>query len=305
MDARRCLIKVYRITLYTEKRGMKMAEIIDTTPTFMEKVQLKGKMTRESLAAYHNQYHEIFDGYFPNHCPKTDERLDAAIEKYPSKIREMEKVIKRLPSIIDSVSVKMSQLLYEDYDIVFRLLVGTFGSNAYVNHSSRVHFAVERLSSQENHLSVIASHELAHAYHFKMLNDIDFDWSKLAWDGFTSLYLEGIATYVSEQIVPSLNESVYLSFDNEGDPWTAFYHENRKDILGALYNDLQKWTMTDEREWFRLSGGKLFGLNRLGYLAGWDFIKHQKKVITDMMTFWNTEDIRPLILEWLESQLGS
>ncbi|MGE7921253.1 hypothetical protein ACQKM9_20280 [Viridibacillus sp. NPDC093762] len=59
--------------------------------------------------------------------------------------------------------------------------------------------------------------------------------------------------------------------------------------------------MEEEKKWFRLSGGKRYGYNRLGYLIGKEFISDsvQKLGINETFIIWAKNDIRHLINEWL------
>jgi hypothetical protein len=60
---------------------------------------------------------------------------------------------------------------------------------------------------------------------------------------------------------------------------TIFYRTNYFRILSAFKKEIQRWGMNEEKEWFRLRGGKRFGFNRLGYLIGREFIGHFVKKI--------------------------
>ncbi|WP_051291617.1 hypothetical protein [Fictibacillus gelatini] len=57
--------------------------------------------------------------------------------------------------------------------------------------------------------------------------------------------------------------------------------------------------MEKEREWFRLSGGKHFGYNRLGYFIGNEYIKTRNRSIKETMTFWVEESLQKDIQNWL------
>lgn len=80
------------------------------------------------------------------------------------------------------------------------------------------------------------------------------------------MYREGVATYLSKQIVKDLNESVYYSYDDDGERWLQYCIENEEQIKKRFLKDyIEGWTFEKEKEWFRLSGGQYFGYNRLGY----------------------------------------
>lgn len=243
-------------------------EILDTTTDFFKEWEGTDSLTVDHLESYYSHYPKLFDEYFKSHCQRTRERLHAAIERYPSQFKSMKRAAKILPAIIQEVYEKMSDLMGVKIEVKTRLLVGGFGSNAYVTHDGTLHFAVEQLTDEPQYLRVLVAHELTHAYHFEMLGKAGFDFSKMAWDGFTSLYLEGAATFVSEVLNPGLSEHVYFSFDDTSEDWLIFFKDNYSEILKSLRVDLKDWDLEDEREWFRLRGGKKYGYNRLGYLVG-------------------------------------
>ncbi len=102
------------------------------------------------------------------------------------------------------------------------------------------------------------------------------DGTKAEWtDASVSLYREGVATYLSKQIVKDLSESVYYSDNSDGEPWLQCYKENEEEIKKRFLQDyVEGWTDKKGKEWFRLSGGDYFGYNRLGYFLGTAFVKY-------------------------------
>lgn len=177
---------------------------------------------------------------------------------------------------------------------------------AYVNRriKGNVYFAVEKLSSEPEHLRVIVAHELGHIYHNLLLDQANIHWPSLVWDdGTTSLYREGIATYISQQTVPDLADAVYFHYNNSGDDWLAFCKQSKKEIASAFLADARKWTYGEEREWFRLSGGKQFGYNRLGYYLGMEFVHYcvDQYGEKETLILWAKEDLKEIALNWLEN----
>ena len=50
-----------------------------------------------------------------------------------------------------------------------------------------------------------------------MLQNDGMDWAKAEWtDAAVSMYREGVAAYLSKQIIKGLNESVYYSYNDDG-----------------------------------------------------------------------------------------
>jgi hypothetical protein len=78
-------------------------KIIDTTQSFFQLRQKADSFDMCSLEQYYGQYPEVFDEYFQYHCPRTEERLTSALERYPQQLHDMQQVVDRLPNIIREV----------------------------------------------------------------------------------------------------------------------------------------------------------------------------------------------------------
>ncbi|CAM3171733.1 aminopeptidase [Filibacter tadaridae] len=275
-------------------------------PDFLELYESKKEFELPDLQTYINRHPEIFDQYFPNHCPKTEERLQAAIDKYPSKIEDIRTMSGKLPEIIEEIDGVYMNVFNNDLAINYNILVGTFGSNAFVTREIKgdIYFAVEKLSPVSNHLKVIVAHEIGHVTHFSFAAKQGMDWRSVDWmHGLTTLYTEGAATYLSQKIVPGLNKSVYFTYDDDGDLWVKCYEENKLEVKKRFLEDvLSGWDMVKEKEWFRLSGGSYFGSNRLGYLLGMDYVGHLVERIgeAEALAFWNGNDVKADIVAWLK-----
>jgi hypothetical protein len=237
-------------------------KIIDTTKTFFDLIEADIPIDLESLKRYYSKHPEVFDYYFQNHCPRTDERLTKALNIYSEQKEEILETVAKLPSIIMKTTEQV-EATHVELDIVVYLLVGAFGSNAYVNRKIKadMFLAIEKLSCNTDHLRVIVAHELGHITHNILLDQAGIDWSSLAWEeGTTTLYREGIATYISQQTVPAQAEDVYFLYDDSGKEWLAFCKENHSEIAASFLKDAKEWTYEKEREWFRLSGGNNLAL---------------------------------------------
>ncbi len=257
------------------------------------------------LETYIEEYSEVFDHYFPIHCPKTTERFQSALDNYPAKIEDIHIISKKLPGIIKEIDELYTKTFHNDLDIHYKVLVGTYGSNAFVTREIKgdIYFAVEKLSSKTDHLKVITAHEIGHVTHFSFAARQGMDWTTVDWmHGLTTLYTEGAATYLSKKIVPGLNESVYYTYDDDGDKWVTCYQENKIAVKQRFLEDvLSGWDMIKEKEWFRLSGGDYFGYNRLGYLLGTDYVEYLVDRIGEQaaLAFWNGNDVKKDSLTWL------
>ncbi len=280
-------------------------KIVDTTSHLFDLYDERNDLTMYDLNHYYTQFTEVFEEYFQYHCPRTDERLLSAIERYPSKMEEMKLVAEQLSGIINDTISKFNRHFGLELDLTFNLLVGGFGSNAFVQRKiiGEVYFAVEKLSANPVHLQVIVAHEIGHVYHNALSDEVKMDWSKVDWiHGLTTLYREGVTTYISQQIVKGIPESVYFSYDDDGDEWQDYCIINHDVIVEAFLRDSKEWSIEKEREWFRLSGGSYFGYNRLGYYLGTCFVNQLVKEVGEKnaITFWSEHDIKDKVISWLE-----
>lgn len=274
-------------------------------PDFIALYASKKNFRLPDLEQYINQHSNVFHQYFPMHCPKTEVRLQEAIKKYPGKIEDIRQISEHLPKIIEDTTSKYNKAFQLNLGPSYKLIVGTFGSNAFVTRDNKreIYFAVEKLSAEIEHLKVIVAHELGHVAHFTFATNQKMSWETVDWmNGCTTLYVEGAATYLSQKVVPHLNESVYFTYDNDGDPWVTCYKENKTEVKRRFLEDVSsEWDMAKEKEWFRLSGGSYFGYNRLGYLLGTDYVKDLVEKIGEeqALIFWNGNDVKKDILAWL------
>ncbi|MCG7343510.1 aminopeptidase [Sporosarcina sp. ACRSL] len=274
-------------------------------PAFLDFWESVKKPTLLDLESYLADNDDVYEKYFPIHCPRTEERLSAALQKYAGKVDDIRSISANLPSIIEEVNETYRQTFDFDVELTFKLIVGTFGSNAFVTRDNKreIYFAVEKLSAEPEHLRVITAHEIGHVAHFSMATKGGMDWSEVDWGhGLTTLFTEGAATYLSKRTVPGLEEPVYFTYDDEGEPWVKCFEENKAEVKRRFLEDaLGEWDMAKEKEWFRLSGGSYFGYNRIGYLLGTDYVEHLVERLGEdaALTFWNGNDVKADIIEWL------
>lgn len=280
--------------------------INNTIPSFL-KLWESTDVELAVLNQYCTSHPEIFEEYFKYHCPKTKERLSNAINLYPAKIEDIRIIAESLPTIIQEITNEYRNKYSFDVNMKFHIFVGAFGSNAFVEREiiGDIFFAVEKLSPDLNHLRVIVAHEIGHIYHNVMLQNNGMDWEKAEWtDAAVNLYREGVATYVSKQIVKGLNESVYYSYDDDGERWLQYSIENEEQIKKRFLEDyIEGWTFEKEKEWFRLSGGQYFGYNRLGYFLETAFVEYVAQALgeSEVFTFWNKHNLKRDVMDWLST----
>lgn len=146
-------------------------------PDFLTLYESNQYFRMPNLEMYINSHPDIFDQYYPMHCPKTEERLQMAIAKYPTKVEDIRTISERLPMIIEDIETQFNKTFKIDLALNYKLIVGTFGSNAFVTRDNKreIYFAVEKLSVDVEHLKVIVAHEIGHVTHFSLSTNQNMD----------------------------------------------------------------------------------------------------------------------------------
>ncbi|PYF08406.1 hypothetical protein [Ureibacillus chungkukjangi] len=277
-------------------------KIIDTFSAFPEELSL------DLLRQYYAKYPQIFNTYFLYHCKDTDERLNKAIEKYADDWESIEKVHHSIKDLIEEVVGHYKEKYQIEFPVSVNLIIGAYGSNAYTHREiiPDLTFAMERLSFEENPLRVIIAHEFGHAAHNIISDAHQIEWKNIQWTHpFITLLQEGAATHFSRQIIPDLKESIYFSYDNEGDEWLGFAKANREKIIRCFANDIDNGKTSIEifKEWFSINGGVTFGYSRLAYFIADCFFQYSIKQTSELDTLllWKNERYFEVIDEWLKS----
>jgi hypothetical protein len=276
-------------------------QIIDTIPYFKQNYH----SSIEFLRNYYGEYPEIFKEYFAYHCKDTEERHQASLEKYSGVLSDIDRVYKNIVRIIHETSEHYESNYQVLFPIDINLIVGGFGSNAYTYRQiiPNITFALEKLSPVPDHLRTIVAHEFGHAAHNIISNDAGIDWSNVDWNSpLTWLYQEGAATHFSRQTAKGINESVYFSFDDEGEEWLRFFSKNQEKVISEFAKDVTTETpLTVFKEWFSITGGSKFGYNRLGYLIGDQFFQNQLKNNGEhgAITAWKDPCFKENVVSWL------
>ncbi|HET7616537.1 MAG TPA: hypothetical protein VFK27_06195 [Bacillales bacterium] len=254
------------------------------------------------LSDYHSDNPQIFDIYFNSYCRNTEVKLSKAVRRYKQDSETMKTVLRILPEVISTAVAKAEDHFGFSIDAGIHLFVGIYASNAFVDHRGEIYFAIEQLPADRGMLEIIAVHEIIHSYHYRLLSEAGMKWQKENWDdGYALMYLEGVATEFSEQLVPGYPACCYYTYDYDGESWLDFCKSNEAEILRAFFGDAKEHHVNMTREWFRFSGGARFGQPRLGYYVGKLFVRHLRKSRTERETLQLLayEDLRKSFREWL------
>jgi len=282
-------------------------KIVNTVPYFVDNFEPSVQFVKQ----YHEQFPEHFKEYILYHCKNAEEKIENAIQQYPSKMNEIQDSSDKIEKLIRQITNTYER----KYDVEFtqdvHIIVGAYGSNAFTHRQiiPEVTFCLEKLSSDETHLKMIIAHEFGHALH-NLLSDQDgIDWSKVQWfHPFTMLLQEGCATYFSEQAVEA-DKSVCFSFDDTGNVWMDFAEANEKRIITSFLNDLEHCSNAEIfHEWFSINGGTTFGFTRLAYYIGYRAVQRliEKYDERKAVTLWKEssfqEEMEKVLRELVEKK---
>lgn len=277
--------------------------IYNTAPYFINNYQPNASF----LHTYHATYPLQFKEYFLYHCKNPEEKKKTALQKYASHMNAMkvanQNIEKHLYTITSAYEKK--------YNIVFNnnvhIIVGLYGSNAFTHRQPipDVTFCLEKLSPVDEHLKVIVAHEFGHVLHHMLSEQREVDWGAIPWfHPYTTLFQEGSATYLSEQLEIAKNQGTYFTYDDTGERWLAFSKKHKREIIRAFLSDMQ--TCHEDqiyREWFSIYGGTQFGYSRLGYFIGYELLHFIMKNYPELeaITIWRNANyigtIHSILLE--------
>lgn len=259
------------------------------------------------LEKYFVLHPEIFGRYFPMHCPRTEERLTLALQKYPDSIDNIHLINGHFEELLRDIERRITREYQVEFPNKTYLFVGTYGSNAFVTHDiiGDVFFAAEKLSPVKKHLEIIIAHELGHVTHHLLAQQQQMDFGKVDWlHPYGWLYREGVATFISQNLVKNPYESPYYTYDDQGEEWLKFAksheHQLKEAFLKANNNG---WTDADSKEWFKLRGGKQFGYERLAYYLGTRFVEDLAAEMGESkaISFWVKGDVLERVGNWLNN----
>jgi hypothetical protein len=282
--------------------------INNTVYEFMERLDRGDLMTRDGLEDYFRRYPEIFGVYFPDYCPKTDERLIRAIEQYPAKAEDISLAGQRLPEEIDNIRGLYLSLTGIDADVDHHLFAGAFGSSAFVagEKKDEIFYALEMLSPEPDDLRLVAAHEMGHIIQYRMSAGTAGDdwWQDVHWNHpLVTLVSEGGAIYLSKLAVPGRGRPDYISFGALGEESYGFYMGNKRKLHEEFMNDMREsWETEKDKEWFRLSGGSRNGHSRLGYYIADGFMEHRAELrgMDAALTDWDTMTLEEEFMDYLK-----
>lgn len=162
---------------------------------------------------YEAAYPEIFEKYYSAWGLRERSRAAAAdVPDLAPRILALEERAREL-IVMTERSFRDDGLLTDDLDVV--LLVGGHTSNGWVTElgdTVTLFLALEFLGDPP-YDGVLASHEAFHVAHSRHGAG---EWPE---DGASALFQEGIATAISREIHPGLDDSSYLWFDDAHGAW--------------------------------------------------------------------------------------
>ncbi|MER1987502.1 MAG: hypothetical protein ABS948_16610 [Solibacillus sp.] len=265
------------------------------------------KPSKDYYENYFNEYPDIYNYYFENHCFNKEMKFENALIAHPKMIQQMKWVTQKFITLIPQITEEYEKRFPIKFTKDTYIFVGLGGSNAYTYRSMDPHiaFCVEKFELEEDGLHVIVAHEFGHAAHhlFTTLNGIeakDIDWNS----PYTWLLQEGVATYLSTLIV-NVDKDIYFAFKRDRE-WLTFCEENEVSILTAFKQDLvQKTSAEMFKEWFSINGGQTFGYSRIGYYIAYILVHHlvNEEGIENVMSYWGHVDFKERMINLIHNIL--
>ncbi|WP_274307056.1 hypothetical protein [Solibacillus daqui] len=261
-------------------------KIIDYVTPFLEKYEA----TPEYYETYFQKHRESFDFYFRFHCKNKKEKLNIAIKQHPNKLEDINFVKERILMNISEITANYEKMFDITFTEAVHIFVGLGGSNAYTTHSMNpeVVFCVERMPALEIGIRTLIAHEFGHAVHHIVTLRNGVEIGQIDWNSpYTWLIQEGIATYLSTQVVEAEKE-IYFAFERD-EAWLNYARMNKAKIITSFQQDLEQLSSQEIfKEWFSINGGVRFGYTRLAYYIGYEVVQDLVEQIgnEDTILFW-------------------
>jgi hypothetical protein len=202
---------------------------------------------------YEAKHADVFDLYYDGFGNR--DRLDEALALLAPIVGTLTGRGERLHAALDELGPAcLAQVGLVERELPSVVFVGLFASNAWVTDfqgEPTTFFALECFP-EAPHDRILVAHELAHQVHELARAG---DWSDSTV--LLRLFEEGIATVLSELVVPGHTVGEYLWFDDGFDDWVARCAARRAEICAALLDDQNGMRL------FALRGGE----ERAGYFA--------------------------------------
>lgn len=266
-------------------------QINHTVPYFLENYD----SSIVFLNHYHQKFTRSFEEYFLYHCSNKEQKMEKALVQYPLKMSDLKKSSDKIERLIKEVVFNYQQRYEVEFTKDVHIIVGLYGSNAFTERQviPEVTFCLEKLSAEDEHLKVIIAHEFGHVVQNLLSDQENVDWLNMKWSHpYTMLFQEGSATYFSEQVVRA-NQSVYFSYDDNGQEWLQFAEAHKRRIVTKFVEDVKQCTDAELfREWFSINGGSHFGFTRLAYYIGYEVIQVLLEQYSEReaITLWKRAD---------------
>jgi hypothetical protein len=259
--------------------------------------------TAHYYETYFQQHPEVFNFYFKFHCKNKEERLEQALKQHPQMLEQMRWVKEHVPVYTTDIIKRLQAMFSITFTEDVQIFVGLGGSKAYTTHSMnpQVAFNVDRIDAEEIGLKVLIAHEFGHATHHIYSSEQGISVRQIKWGNpYTLLMQEGIATYLSMQVVDAPTD-VYFAFGRD-EEWLTFVQTNKKDIIEAFQKDLKEQTPQEVfKEWFSINGGKHFGSKAIAYYIGYEIVEKlvEQQGIEQALLLWGHEGFEQVIDEIL------
>lgn len=153
---------------------------------------------------------------------------------------------------------------HQDFDLKIIYFVGFFESNPFVTTDREgkltLCLPIENFQMDDYFKIIQMYHELTHICHYQILQKDLFYQRSLAF----LMIQEGLALHMSKKMIPGLEDSNYLSYQQN-------WYEEAKENHDAIFNGIREYISNDDSEiLYRYTMGTgSTGLEREAYYVGW------------------------------------
>ncbi len=237
---------------------------------------------------YESENRDVLQVYFsPPHWGQR-ENLPEALKRYEEDNEGILKTAEKMEKLVSKIVSKVLTAFdtrEDEVEIDVVIFVGTYGADGFcfpVEERWTTFFALEVLSRYGDAIAALVAHELSHGIHFELgrkthsmsVGDAIRDPS-IFFQVVPLLFIEGLGVSASKQVIPGLEERVYLLYTSEQWDWCQ---ENRGKIISLVLEHLEGQEHQDSSELFGpWEPTEELPYPRIGYYVGYLVIEELLK----------------------------
>ncbi|MCM1989998.1 DUF2268 domain-containing putative Zn-dependent protease [Oceanirhabdus seepicola] len=218
-----------------------------------------------------------------------DDNLEKCFQEYEKSYEK----IKSLTNISDNINkvCKRCSEIFEINDIKlnFITIIGLCSANAFVTgfNGRTAFYFLEKMLKKE-YIDILLAHEITHLFHFSQLVSENYE-STLA----DSIFIDGLACFVSNYLYPGFTLSEYLCFDSDCQEWLSECNKQFNNIKSDIIHNIQSTDFVYFKKYFMGDNSIKDGIpTRIGYFIGYCIVEWlNKKYTLQEMISWQQDRI--------------